>query len=324
MDPFQTTKIGDTGLEVTRLGLGGATLGDAGQSDSGAVAAIHRAFELGIGYVDTAPFYGQGRSEMRFGRALADVPRDSYVISTKVGRLLKLNGTEEVDFKDLALEGLPRLTPVFDFSRDAILRSVDQSLDRLSLERVDILYLHDVPEEHFEQALVEAAPALAELRAEGRGSAIGAGLGDLDLLVGFAREADFDCFILPSRYTLVEQSALAEFLPLCIEKGISIVMGAPYDTGGLFGRGSRTPEYTEKLRRVQGVCDLHEVPMKAAALQFVAAHPTAVSVIPGPASVPEVEDNVQMIQHTIPTAFWQELRHEGLIAPDSPTPNDRD
>jgi D-threo-aldose 1-dehydrogenase len=322
MDPFQTKKIGDTGLEVTRLGLGGATLGDASQSDSGAVAAIHRAFGLGTGYVDTSPVYGNGRSEMRFGRALADVLRDSYVISTKVGRLLKLNGTEEVDFKNLTLEGLPQLTEVFDFSRDAILRSVDQSLDRLSLERVDILYLHDVPEEHFEQAIVEAAPALAELRAEGRVSAIGAGLGNLDLLVGFAREADFDCFILPWRYTLMDQSALAEFLPLCMEKGISIVMGAPYDTGGLFGRRSRTPEYTDKLRRINGVCDLHEVPVKAAALQFVAAHPATVSVIPGPASVHEVEDNVQMMQHPTPPEFWEELRHEGLIAPGSPTPND--
>jgi D-threo-aldose 1-dehydrogenase len=322
MNPLRLHEIGKTGLQVTRLGIGGGPVGqlEPDLSDRRGVAAIRRALASGIRYFDTSPYYGRGRSEMRFGRALADVPRDSYVISTKVGRLLKLNGTQEVDFDRISLVNLPALTPVYDFSRSAILRSFEQSLQRLGLESVDILFLHDVPEGHYQQAIEQASPTLAELRSQGVVTAIGAGMGNLDLLIRFAEEADFDCFLLPSRYTLMDQTALAEFLPLCRQKGISIIMGAPYDGGRIFGRARTTAEFAERLDRIRTVCKRHNVPIKAAALQFAAAHPAAVSVIPGPRTAEEVKDNIRMMAHPIPSELWDDLRDEKLVHPESPTP----
>ena len=327
MDPFQKFEIGKTGLKVTRLGLGGATLGYLasdlpipGTSGQRAVASIRRALALGIGYVDTAPFYGNGRSELRFGRALEHVPRESYVISTKVGRLLK--GMEDIDFRHITLRTLPKLEMVFDFSRNAILRSFEQSLQRLGLERVDILYLHDPPPEQYQVAINEGYPALAQLRSQGVVKAIGAGMGNLELLIRFAREGDLDCFLLPWRYTLLDQSALSEFLPLCVTKGISIIMASPYDSGRMLGTNPAPPETREQVHRVNAVCGRYGVPIRAAALQFVASHPAMVSVIPGPRSIQEIENNISMMQHSIPLEFWDRLRQESLIPPEAPTPKE--
>ena len=177
MDPFEIVDLGSTGLKVTRLGLGGAPLGSPPPrlEDGEAVETIRRALSLGMRYVDTAT-YGQGRSELRYGEALTEVPRDSYVISTKVGRLLKRDGVEDVDFGSINLANLPELEAVFDFSRDAVLRAFEHSLQRLRLDSVDILLLHDVPHEHYQTAIDEGFPALAELRSQGVVSAIGAGL----------------------------------------------------------------------------------------------------------------------------------------------------
>ena len=185
MDPFELVDLGATGLKVTRLGLGGAPLGQSREtlSEEQAIETIQGALAAGMRYVDTSPFYGRGRSELRYREALAGVPRDSYVISTKVGRLLKIGGTEEVDFRGIDLTNLPELEAVFDFSRDAVLRSFEQSLQRLGLDRVDMLFLHDVPAEHYRPAVDEAFPTLAELRSQGVVSAIGAGLAPLDLLL---------------------------------------------------------------------------------------------------------------------------------------------
>ena len=184
MDPFELVDLGRTGLKVTRLGLGGAPLGNPPPvlSDREAVETIRRAVSLGMRYVDTAA-YGEGRSELRYGEALADFPRDSYVISTKVGVLLKLDGVHEVDFGGIGLSNLPDLDGVFDFSRDAVLRSLEQSLQRLRLEHVDILFLHVVPREHYRMAIDEGFPTLAELRSQGVVRAVGAGLTPLDLLL---------------------------------------------------------------------------------------------------------------------------------------------
>ena len=193
------------------------------------------AVSLGMRYVDTAA-YGEGRSELRYGEALKDFPRDSYVISTKVGVLLKLDGVHEVDFRGIGLSNLPVLDGVFDFSRDAVLRSLEQSLQRLRLDHVDILLLHVVPREHYRMAIDEGFPTLAELRSQGVVRAIGAGLTPLDLLLRFAREADFDCFMLPERYTLMEQPAIDEFLPICEERDIAVIIGAPYNNGRLLRR----------------------------------------------------------------------------------------
>ena len=211
---------------------------------------------------------------------------------------------------------------MFDFSRNAILLSFEQSLQRLGLEKVDILYFHDVPEEQYQVAIKEGYPALAQLRSQGVVKAIGAGMGNLELLVRFAREGDFDCLLLPWRYTLVDQAVLSEFLPLCVEKGISIIIGAPYDGGRMLGLTPASPETQERLRRLNAVCDRYQVPIRAAALQFVAAHPAVVSVIPGPRSVQEIKDNISMMQHPIPLEFWDELRQEQLVPRDAPTPQE--
>lgn len=325
MDPFEMAEIGKTGLRVTRLGLGGGPLGyreDLGKvPEEVAVASIHHALALGIRYVDTAPFYGRGRSEMVFAQALTDVPRDSYAISTKVGRMLPLNGSTDVDFSRYTLTDLPELDVVYDYSRDGVLRSVEQSLTRLQLDRVDMLIMHDIDPEHYRSAIGEGFPALAELRAKGHIKAIGAGLADLDVLDGLAGEGDFDFFMLAWRYTLLDKSALEKFLPLCVEKGISIIIAGPYDGGRMLGlRPPRRPEDKELIPRLNGICDRHGVPIQAAALQFVSAHPAVVSVIPGPTSPEEARDNVRMMEYKIPQALWGELHEEGLIPLEAPTP----
>ena len=328
MDPFELVDVGRTGLKVTRLGLGGAPLGNPPPilSDREAIETIRRALSLGMRYVDTAA-YGGGRSELRYGEALADVPRDSYVISTKVGVVLKIDGVQEVDFEGINLSNLPTLEGVFDFSRDAVLRAFENSLQRLRLERVDILFLHVVPEDHYQTAIDEGFPALAELRSQGVVKAIGAGLTPLNLLLRFVRDADFDCFLLPNRYTLTEQTAIEEFLPICQERNIAIVLGAPYNNGRMLERaavhtdlGEQTQEELAHLRRYQTICDRYKVPIRAAALQFVAAHPSVVSVIPGPATMEEMTDNIRMMQHSIPSEFWAEMVAKGLISSDCPLP----
>ena len=329
MDPFQTRPLGDTGLRLPRLGLGGGPLGSLHKqpSDQSAVATIRRSMELGVRYLDTAPLYGWGRSELRFRQALADRPRESYIISTKVGRLLVGNG--EIDFKRVSLGDLPTLDWRFDFSRAGILRAYEQSLDRLGLERVDILFLHDPPAEHYQQVIEEAGPTIAELRSQGKVKAIGVGAQDLTLLAAFAREGDFDCFILVYGYTLLKQPALSEFLPLCVEKGISII-ATPYAGGALLGEMHEEeqqwiavpPESRDRVRRLESVCRRHQVPLKAAALQFPSAHPAVVTSLAGPRSIEEQEENVRMMQHEIAPELWDDLRREGLIPVEAPTPKE--
>ncbi len=328
MNPFEMAEIGKTGLRVTRLGLGTSPLGLLDLvTDRQATAITRGAFSLGIRYVDTAPAYGLGRAELRLRRSLEKVPRDSYVVSTKVGWSLK--GTENIDFRRIPPKDFPELTRYHDFSRDAILRCFERSLQSLGLEKVDILYFHDVPDEHYQQAIKEGYPTLAELRSQGMVKAIGAGLGNLRLLVQFIKEGDFDCFLLHQKYTLLDQSALSEFLPLCLERGISIIIGGPYDGGLIFGLPHYVPivesaprETKERVRRLRAVCDKYRVPVSAAALQLVSAHPAVVSVIPGPRSVQEVKDNIRMMQHPTPSQFWDELRQERLIPNEAPTPKE--
>ena len=319
MNPFQRSEIGRTGLHVTKLGLGTSPLGLLDLlTNQQATAITRRALSLGIQYVDTAPAYGLGRAELRLRQGLATVPRNTYVLSTKVG--YSLTGTENIDFRRISARDFPELSRYHDYSRDAILRSFELSLQSLGLEKVDILFLHDVPDEFYQQAITEGYPTLAELRSQGAVKAIGAGMSDLRLLSQFAREGDFDCFLLHQSYTILNQSALSEFLPLCLEKGISIIIGGPYDGGLIFGLPHYVPgvevappEKQERVRGLRAVCNKYKVPVNAAALQLVSAHPAVVSVIPGPRSVQELKDNIQMMQRPIPPEFWDELRGEGLI-----------
>ena len=217
---------------------------------------------------------------------------------------------------------------VFDFSRDGVLRSFEESLKRLELDRVDVLLIHD-PDDFHQQVVEEAFPALAELRSQGVIGAIGAGMNFCEPLAQFGREADFDCFLLAGRYTLLDHTGLEDLLPLCEEKGMSIILGGPYNSGVLasdLGEGttyfyqSTPPEVLELARKIKAVCDRHDVPLKAAALQFGLAHPAVAATIPGAVSADEVQENFDMVSYEIPADLWAELKHEGLLPENAPTP----
>ena len=328
MDPLARTQVGKTSLRVTRLGLGGAPLGGLFQdviSDS-AVATIRRALELGINFFDTAPLYGHGKSEIRMGEGLAGTTPDSHVLATKVGRVLE--PVEAGRLQKDEFDNPAPFKPVFDFSYDGVMRSFEESKKRLNVDRVDILHIHD-PDDHYEEAIEGAYPALDQLRREGQIKAVGAGMNQAEMLARFARAGDFDCFLLAGRYTLIDHTGLKELLPLCVEKHISIIIGGPYNSGVLatgarpgakFDYADAPPAVLNKVRKVQEVCDRHHVPMKAAALQFPLAHPAVAAVIPGARSVAELEENFRLISHPIPADFWADLRKSEIIPPDAPTP----
>lgn len=320
-----TMEIGHTGLHVTRLGLGGVALSgappatDPQQTTPGneATALIQRSLAMGLNYFDTAPMYGVGESEQRYGQALRGVARDSYILSTKVGRLLRPGEA-----------GSSPMTWVFDFSRQGVRQSFTASLERLGLERVDILFMHD-PDNHYTEALTQALPVLMELRAQGHIKAIGAGMNQWEMELQFAKDGHCDCFLLAGRYTLLDQTALPEFLPYCLEHHISVVAGGPYNSGILavgpragatFNYRAASPEMLDKAQRIQAVCERYQVPLKAAALQFILAHPAIASVIPGARSVAEVEENIRLVEWPIPPDLWTELKQADLIAMAAPTP----
>ncbi len=327
MQATDTVEIGRTGLRVSRLGLGGVALSGAPPAtdpqqttpENEAVAIIQRSLALGLHYLDTAPLYGVGESEKRYGQALRGQARGNYVLSTKVGRVL-----------DPVAPGSTQLQWSFDFSAQGVRRSFASSLERLGLEQVDILYIHD-PDAHYQQALTEALPVLQELRAQGRVKAIGAGMNQWEMELQFARTGQCDCFLLAGRYTLLDQTALPEFLPYCAERHISVVAGGPYNSGILavgpragatFNYRAASADMLDKARRIHEVCERYQVPLKAAALQFILAHPAIASVIPGARSVAEVEDNVRMVEFPIPPALWTALKQAGLIAAAAPTPGE--
>ena len=325
MRATDTVEIGRTGLHVTRLGLGGVALSGAPPStdphnpspESEAVSLIRRSLALGLNYLDTAPMYGVGHSERRYGQALRGIPRDRYVLSTKVGRVLR----SDPDGKT---------TWAFDFSREGARTSFESSLERLGIERIDIVFVHD-PDDYYEAVLAGAFPLLQDLRAAGRIRAIGAGMNQWQMELAFAREGYSDCFLLAGRYTLLDQTALPEFLPYCMEHHISVVAGGPYNSGILavgprpgatFNYRPAAPEMMDKAARIAAVCERHQVPLRAAALQFILAHPAISSVIPGARSVAEVEENVRLVEQPIPGELWAELKKAALIAADAPTPDE--
>ena len=327
MDPLELRQIGTTDLNVTCLGLGGAPMGGLFSPVGAQTAAdtVRRGYELGIRFFDTAPLYGRGKSERFYGEGLGDFERDSFVLSSKVGRVLNAKN-EAADADDIYVE-VPPYDVVFDFSRDGVLRSIEESIERLGLERLDIALIHD-PDDHWEQAIGEAFPTLAELRSQGVIGAIGAGMNQWEMPTRFAREGDFDCFLLAGRYTLLDHSGLEEFLPLCESKQISVILGGPYNSGVLASDlGPDTtyfyqrtpPEVLERAKQVKAVCDSHHVPLKAAALQFGLAHPAVAATIPGPRTPDEVEENVTLAGHQIPTSLWSDLKSEGLIPAEAPT-----
>lgn len=298
-------QVGQTDLKVSRIGLGTAHVGKS--TDEHGVAIIQKALELGINFLDTAPLY---KTERYLGLALAGVPRDSYVLATKVGRLP---------------DGQGGFT--FNYSRDDVLRSIENSLNTLKIDRIDILHIHD-PDNHYQQALDEAFPTLAELRSQGVIKAVGAGMNQWEMLADFARNADFDCFLLAGRYTLLEQTSL-DALELFRQKKISVFPGGVYNSGILatgatanatYNYRLAPPEMMDKARRLEAVCAKHNVPLNAAAVQFVNTHPAVTSLIIGANQVEQVEENVKALYVPIPAAFWDDIREAGLIEAGAPTP----
>ncbi len=330
MPSLDKAPLGKTALRVTRLGMGGAPLGGLYRdvSEADAAATVERALELGLNFFDTAPLYGHGKSELRLGRTLAGRARDSFVVATKVGRVLVPEDPARVESHGFDQPAAFR--PVFDFSRDGVMRSFEESQQRLALEHIDVVFIHD-PDDHYPQAVAETFPALEALRRQGLLHAIGAGMNQAEMLARLARECDFDCFLLAGRYTLVDHTGLEELLPLCLERRISVILGGPYNSGILatgaepgarFNYAEAPPMLLERVRRIEAVGARHGVPLKAAALQFPLAHPAVVAVIPGARSAAEVEDNVRMMSHPIPRAFWMELRGAGLLPEEAPVPGD--
>jgi aryl-alcohol dehydrogenase-like predicted oxidoreductase len=324
MDAAEAVRIGSTRVTVTRFGLGCAPLAGmyAAVTEEQARATVDRAWELGVRYFDTAPLYGSGLSEKRVGSALHDRAGGELALSTKVGRLLEAGGSADSIFA-----GAPAAAPVFDFSYDGALRSLEASLERLGLDHVDIALIHD-PDDHYDEAVGGAYAALARLRDEGVVRAIGVGMNQAELLVRFAHDTDVDCFLVAGRYTLLDGGALAELLPLCVERGIAVIAGGVFNSGilanddgsGHFDYKAAAPELGERVRRIAATCARWGVPLQAAALQFPLGHPAVACVLVGCRSPAEVSDDVRLFGLELPSGLWDELRAEGLLPHGAPVP----
>jgi D-threo-aldose 1-dehydrogenase len=333
-DPFDRRPVGRTGLAVTILGLGTAPLAGiyAPPDEDAARALVERAWELGVRYFDTAPLYGYGFGERVLGSVLQAKPRDDFVLSTKVGRLVRR--PTEIHDGDAIDRGQGSNWPaardaraVFDYSGDGVRHSIEESLGRLDLDRIDVAYIHD-PDDHWEAAIGQAYPALHRLREDGVVKAIGAGMNQSEMLARFAREGDFDMFMLAGRYTLLDQDAYPQLLPLCAEKGISIAIAGAMNSGVLadprpgskFNYAAAPAPILERAAKLRDACARHGVSLRAAAAQFPLAHPTVATMAAGVRNVDHLEEYPGLLAERIPAGLWDDLRMDGLIPPDAPTP----
>jgi len=325
-------RVGDTDLLAPRVGLGTAVLGNFLQaiSDADAVAVIRRALASGVRYIDTAPLYGHGLAEQRVGQAIAGPPPSELVISTKVGRLLRAGAPrDDTQYHDgiSFYKEVPATGPVWDFSYDGVRQSVEESLERVGVGRFDVLHMHD-PDDHLEQAATTGFQALRDLRAEGTVTAIGAGANQSAPLAELIRACDLDVVLLAGRYTLLDQTALADLLPLCESRGVSVVIGGVFNSsilidpvpGAHFNYLPADHAFLAKARAIQEICDKHDVPLAAAAIQFPLAHPRVCTVLMGPRTIAELETDLSLFEVEIPPQLWADLRHEGLLGDDVPTP----
>lgn len=329
--------LGKTAVRVTGIGFGAAPLGNlfAVVTEQDAQASLATSWDNGCRFFDTAPFYGYGLSERRVGDSLRDKPRDQFVLSTKVGRLLRTGaaGPETgTDFKS----PMP-FHAAFDYSYDATMRSFEDSLQRLGLERIDVALIHDIGRDWhgdnqpkiFREAMAGSAKALAELKAAGTVGAIGIGVNEADVCLDALQAADFDCFLLAGRYTLLEQGPVETLLPACRKQNVSIIVGGAFNSGLLarlgqpdatYNYGAVPPEIAKRAATLHEVCAHHNVPLPAAALQFPLGHPAVATVIPGARNAAEVASHWQWARIKIPAALWEDLRGRGLLHPDAPAP----
>src|SRR5271156_353767 len=327
-------------LAFTELGFGAAPLGNLYRplTEREARATLDMAWAEGCRYYDTAPLYGLGLSETRLNGFLRAKPRDSYLLSTKVGRLLKVCPPAEKTRPNAFFE-TPSRQEVFDYSRDGVLRSIEFSLERLGIDHIDIVYAHDVDvfthgsagaaDRRIREFMGGGYRALVELREQKTIKAIGAGINEWEIAERLGRGGDFDLFLLAGRYTLLEQEELSSFLPYCVEKHIGIVIGGPFNSGILatgpkpgafYNYAPASKEILDRVRRIEAVCKKHGVKLAEAALRFSLSHPAIVSVIPGGQKPAEVKRNAEMLGTKIPAATWRELKAEGLLRADAPTP----
>jgi D-threo-aldose 1-dehydrogenase len=319
---MRTNRLGRGVVEVTELGFGGGPLGGlfTPVDDETAAEALATAWECGIRYFDTSPHYGIGQSERRIGGLLRGKPRAEFALSTKVGRLLIPQ--DPAGRTDEAFEVPATHRRVWDFTRDGILRSVDDSLSRMGVDRFDVLFLHDA-EEHFEAALRDGYPALAELRAQGVVGAIGAGMYDTTMLTRLVRETDADVVMLSGRYTLLNHSALDDLLPACAERGVSVLAASVFSSGVLatprpaadatFDYEPATPQVLRRVHAIADVCESHGVTLPQAAMAFPLLHPVVAGIVVGMRSAAEVRGNVSSFEAAVPAGVWSDLRAAGLI-----------
>jgi D-threo-aldose 1-dehydrogenase len=340
MDPLARRRLGRTDVELTQLGFGGAGLGDLFTvlPEADATATLAVAWDAGLRYFDTAPWYGRGQSEHRLGRFLYRQPRTDFVLSTKVGRTLHAFHDAERFERGMWAGGLP-FEVRFDYSYGGIMRSFEDSLQRLGLPRIDLLIIHDLDLQYhgriervtalLTELYTGGWRALSELKRAGLIRGIGAGINELGMIPRFLDLIDLDFFLVALPYTLLEQHVLDAEFPRCAAAGVGIVIGGVFASGILatgavpgakHNYADASPEALAKVARIEAVCRRHGVPLQAAALQFPLGHPAVASVIPGAIQPDQVRRNVAAFRHDIPADLWAELKHEGLLRADAPTP----
>lgn len=337
MDPRQKRRLGRVDLDVTAFAFGTAPIGNFLRpiSEEESDAMLAKAWDAGIRFFDTAPYYGHGLAELRLGHALRWKNRDDYVIASKVGRRLRPARRADIDFTPWV--DAAAFTSEFDYSYDGTMRAFEDSLQRLGLERIEMCFIHDIDvytrgdqqPEVFREAMDGCWRALERLRSEGALKAIGVGVNEWQVCYAALLQRDFDCFLLAGRYTLLEQDALDEFLPLCAERGAAVVVGGGFNSGILatgavrgakYNYGPAPADVMEKVARMETICAAHGVPLPAAALQFVTAHPVVSSFITGTRTVAQLQQNLDWFSLPIPATFWSELKAAGLLREDAPTP----